>query len=111
MELPSKRIGAQTTNHDDILKYARVTQQPKPMPKNKAINPRILEARSAFTSSLLYSVGLLALGGIVTGITYSMASSGGTYTVTTGLFLIGGIYFCVAIWNMLKWLVLLAANK
>jgi hypothetical protein len=39
----------------------------------------------------LKGIVFLALGTIVTGITYSMASGGGTYIVTTGLFVVGGI--------------------
>jgi hypothetical protein len=34
-------------------------------------------------------VALLVLGGIITGVTYSAASGGGTYVVTTGLFVMG----------------------
>ena len=36
-------------------------------------------------------VGLLVLGAVITGITYSAASGGGTYVVTTGLFVVGVI--------------------
>lgn len=112
MELPKKNIESHTaTANDDILSYPRTTHRPEPKPVYKTSSPRVLEARGKFLSSLLYSVALLALGGIITGITYSLASPGSTYTVTTGLFVIGGIYFCVAIWNMLKWLALKAARK
>lgn len=45
---------------------------------------------------------MLIVGGIITGLTYSAASEGGgTYVVTTGLFLIGGITLLVGIY---KWL-------
>jgi hypothetical protein len=36
-------------------------------------------------------VGLLVLGAVITGITYSAASGGGTYVITTGLFVVGVI--------------------
>ena len=116
MELPQKNITTHTaTAHDDdILKHSRVTHKPTPTPVSvprRTSSPRVLEARGKFIASLLYSLGLLALGGIITGITYSLASPGGTYMVTSGLFLIGGIYFCVAIWNLLNWLALAAARK
>jgi hypothetical protein len=113
MELPQNNIEAHTaTAHDDdILKHARATYRPQPEPVRKTSSPRVLEARAKFIGSLLYSLALLALGGIVTGIAYALASPGGTYVVTSGLFLIGGIYFCVAIWNLLKWFALKAARK
>lgn len=113
MELPQKNIQTHKTlaHDDDILKHARAAHRPEPASVRKTLSPRVLEARAEFITSLLYSLGLLALGGIITGITYSMASSGGTYMVTSGLFLIGGIYFCVAIWRLLKWLALMAARK
>ena len=115
MELPHKNITTRSTTSydDDILKHARTTHgpEPKPAPVRKTSSPRVLEARAKFITSLLYSLALLALGGIITRITYSLASPGGTYMVTSGLFLIGGIYFCVAIWNLLKWLALAAARK
>ncbi len=113
MELPQKNISSNpvSTHDDEILKHARATHRPISTPIRKTTSPRVLEARGKFVSSLIYSMALLALGGIVTGITYSLADAGSTYTVTTGLFVIGGIYFCFAIWNMLKWLTLKAARK
>lgn len=116
MELPQKNITTHTATDrdDDILKHARATYKPEPMPVSaprRTSSPRVLEARAKFITSLLYSLALLALGGIITGITYSLASPGGTYMVTSGLFIIGGIYFCVAIWNLLKWLTLAVARK
>ena len=44
---------------------------------------------------------MLIVGGIVTGLTYSAASGGGTYIVTTGLFIVGGITLIVGLY---KWL-------
>ena len=50
----------------------------------------------------LKGVGFLALGAIVTGVTYSMASGGGTYVVTTGLFAVGGIYVIIGFFKYLS---------
>lgn len=113
MELPRKNIEAPTAAaYDDDLIQARTTYRPAvPAPKIKTSSPRVIEARAKFVGSLVYSLALLALGGVVTGIAYALASPGGTYVVTSGLFLIAGIYFCVAIWNLLKWLALKAARK
>lgn len=114
MELPQKNIETHraTTHEDDILKHPRATYEPVPQPTRvKTSSPRVIEARAKFVGSLVYSLALLALGGVITGIAYALASPGGTYVVTSGLFLIGGIYFCVAIWNLLKWLALKAARK
>jgi hypothetical protein len=112
MELPQRNSTQthKTITHDEILSIPREVHTPT-HPIRRSSSPRVLEARAKFIGSLLYSLGLLALGGIVTGIAYALASPGGTYVVTSGLFLIGGIYFCVAIWNLLKWLTLKAAHK
>ena len=50
----------------------------------------------------LKGIGFLALGAVVTGITYSMASGGGTYVVTTGLFAVGGIYVIIGFFKFLS---------
>lgn len=44
---------------------------------------------------------MLIVGGIITGITYAAASGGGTYLVTTGLFIAGGLSLIVGLY---KWL-------
>ena len=46
--------------------------------------------------------GLLMViaGAIITGLTYSAASDGGSYVVTTGLFVVGGITFIV---GFIRW--------
>lgn len=54
--------------------------------------------------ALIYAISCFILGGIITGITYSMASPGGTYIVTSGLFLVGGINLLLAIGRTFKWL-------
>ena len=50
----------------------------------------------------LKGIGVLALGAVVTGITYSMASGGGTYVVTSGLFAVGGIYVIIGVFKFLS---------
>ena len=50
----------------------------------------------------LKGIGFLALGALVTGITYSVASGGGTYVVTTGLFAAGGIYVIIGFFKFLS---------
>ena len=44
---------------------------------------------------------MLIVGGIITGLTYAAALGGGTYIVTTGLFIVGGITLIVGLY---KWL-------
>lgn len=51
---------------------------------------------------LLKGSGFLILGAVVTGITYSMASGGGTYIVTTGLFVVGGLYVVMGLFKYLS---------
>jgi len=52
--------------------------------------------------NLLAGLGWLALGAVITGFTYSQASSGGSYVVTTGLFAVGGIQALVGLCQMMK---------
>ncbi len=70
--------------------------------KSELINLRIEEAKSGLVHSGLSCIGLLVIGGIVTGISYSLASPGGTYLATTGLFLFGGISGIVALWRLFQ---------
>lgn len=69
------------------------------------------EARKALVGSGLTSLGCFALGSVITGITYSMAEDGGTYTVTTGLFLVGAITGLVALFQLLRWLYYLSRRR
>lgn len=46
-------------------------------------------------------IGWMVLGAIITGFTYSMAAPGGTFVVTTGLFVVGGIYIIAGIFRMI----------
>jgi hypothetical protein len=50
----------------------------------------------------LKGLGFLALGAVITGITYSIASGGGTYVVTTGLFVVGGLYVIIGFFKFLS---------
>jgi uncharacterized membrane protein YvbJ len=50
-------------------------------------------------ASMGCGVVLLAVGGIITWATYSAASGGGTYVVTTGLFIVGGIALLRGLWR------------
>lgn len=72
------------------------------------LNRQIEEAKSGLLYSGLSCVGFLVLGGIITGVTYSMAEPGGTYVATTGLFLVGAISGVVAIWRLVQLLFYLA---
>lgn len=72
------------------------------------LNKQIADAKSGLLYSSLSCIGFLTLGGIITGITYSMAKPGGTYVATTGLFLIGVISGVVAIWRLVQLLFYLA---
>jgi predicted phage tail protein len=46
-------------------------------------------------------VAFLAVGGIITAATFSAASSGGHFVVTTGLFLVGIVKVVQGIWRTL----------
>lgn len=68
------------------------------------------ERKTAITA-LLTGISCLVLGGVLTGITYSLAKPGGTYLVTTGLFLIGAINICLSIYRFMKWTLLKAKRR
>jgi hypothetical protein len=65
----------------------------------------ITNIRSMGTKSLVIGIGLLIFGGIITAASYSSTDPGGTYVVTTGLFLVGGINVLVAIYRYIRWAV------
>ena len=58
--------------------------------------------REAAREYFIKGVSFLAIGAIVTGITYSMASNGGSYVVTTGLFVLGVIYTFIGLFKFLS---------
>lgn len=76
--------------------------------KIAVLNKQIADAKSGLLYSGLSCIGFLTLGGIITGITYSMAKPGGTYVATTGLFLVGAISGVVAIWRLVQLLFYIA---
>jgi hypothetical protein len=71
---------------------------------------KVAETRSAFLHALLYSISLFTIGGIFTGIAYAIAEPGETYIVTSGAFLVGGVYACIAIYRFCKWMIQAGVN-
>lgn len=63
------------------------------------------EVGKGAAKAFAYGIALLVLGGIITGVSYSETDPGGTYTMTTGLFVIGGAYCCVGVYRTLRWIV------
>ena len=59
-------------------------------------------AGSEGSRNLMIGLGWLALGAVITGFTYTQASSGGSYVVTTGLFAVGGIQTLLGLYHMMK---------
>jgi hypothetical protein len=53
--------------------------------------------------ALMWGTGMLALGGLITLGSYSAASADGTYIVTTGLFVAGGINLIRGIYYQLRY--------
>lgn len=72
---------------------------------------KVRDARQSFIQPLVYAILLFIGGGILTGITYAMAKPGGTYWVTSGLFLVGGINLIISAWRFLKWLAIAAKHR
>lgn len=58
--------------------------------------------RSAATRAFLWAIGWIALGGIITAASYSNAKQGGSYVITTGLFLFGGINLLRALYYLIS---------
>lgn len=58
---------------------------------------RITENRA-----LLYGIGTLVLGGLITGATYAAASDGGSYVIATGLLVFGGLNLLRGIYYQVK---------
>ena len=59
------------------------------------------EYRKAGFETIGIGIFFLVLGAIITGVTYSAASSGGSYVVTTGLFLVGGWMILKGLWKII----------
>lgn len=85
-----------------------VLAERKSILNKRTSDDKIQEAKSGLLYSGLACVGLLTLGGIITGITYTMAEPSGTYVATTGLFLVGLISGVVAVWRLAQLLFYLA---
>ncbi|MCG6451296.1 hypothetical protein [Vibrio parahaemolyticus] len=59
------------------------------------------EFRKAGLKTIAFGIGWFLLGAVITGITYSAASSGGHYIITSGLFLVGGITVLKGVWRII----------
>ncbi|MGD1336130.1 hypothetical protein ACP6H1_27430 [Vibrio harveyi] len=57
--------------------------------------------RRAGLQTIGFGVGLFALGGIISGITYAVAP-GGHYIVTTGLFFVGILTVLKGVWKFIR---------
>ncbi|MFQ2917788.1 hypothetical protein ACK3YF_00915 [Aeromonas allosaccharophila] len=57
------------------------------------------EFRKGGLKTLGIGVALLAFGGVITAVTYSAAGPGGTYVITSGLFLVGAITILRGLWR------------
>jgi len=58
--------------------------------------------RIAATKAFIWAIGWIALGGIITAASYSNAKQGGSYVITTGLFLFGGINLLRALYYLVS---------
>ena len=72
------------------------------------LNRKIAEVKNGLLSSGLSSLGSFVVGGVITSISYSMTTPGGTYLATSGLFLVGLISGVIACWRLVQLLFLLA---
>lgn len=86
----------------DIFK----TLQEKGCPADLAssIVDRVISLKSEATKksgkdTLIMGAGMLLLGTLVTAGTYSAASGGGHYVVTSGLFVVGGWFVIKGLWK------------
>lgn len=83
-----------------------LTRQGVPYDAAADIVQRIFEYRSEVRrkeggKSIGCGLLMLIVGGIITGLTYSAASEGGSYFITTGLFVVGGITLLTGIFRWL----------
>ena len=58
------------------------------------------ETQSNGLGSIGVGALMIAIGAAITGATYSAASDGGSYVVTSGLFFVGGIQILVGIFRL-----------
>lgn len=59
------------------------------------------EFRNGGLKAIGIGVALIALGGVITAATYSVARPGGTYVITSGLFLVGALTFLRGTWRFI----------
>ena len=57
------------------------------------------EFRKGGLKTIGIGVALIALGGVITAATYLVASPGGTYVITFGLFLVGALTVLRGLWR------------
>jgi hypothetical protein len=71
----------------------------------------VKNVKNTAVRTFLASLGFFAVGGILTGITYSLAKPGSTYLVTSGLFIVGAFNLLVSIINFFKWMGMKAIHR
>lgn len=57
------------------------------------------EFRKSGKATLLIGVGILGLGALITAGSYNMASGGGHYVITSGLFMVGAWFVIKGLWR------------
>lgn len=110
-EMRTSKSNVQTSTSIRRGHHASVSNAELTAGAHRRNRPEVEAAKSEFLGSLLYSLALLVLGGVVSGLSYAFAEPGGTYYVTSGLLLFGGVYFLVAIYKLLKWTWVLASKR
>jgi hypothetical protein len=70
--------------------------------KAKGIMQNTTRKNNKGASMMVYGLLAAVIGLVITGISYSMAPDGGTYTVFTGLIVVGIIYFVMGFFKMLS---------
>ena len=90
---------------DKILTYIRSHVE------KQARNGKLDALKKTSVTALVTSLVSFAIGGVATGITYSLAKPGSTYLVTTGLFLVGAINLIRAMYYFFKWTAAKAVSR
>jgi hypothetical protein len=63
--------------------------------------PFLSDERKSGLLTMAVGVGFFILGGTVTAISYNATAPGGTYLVTTGLFIVGVLQFFRGLWRLI----------
>lgn len=106
-----RAVNKKVKNKDLARQYVEeILHERKTVLSGRTMDEKVSEAKNGLLYSALICAGSFILGGIITGITYSMAEPGGTYTVTTGLFLVGLISGVIALWRLFQLLFYLASR-